>query len=133
QRYALIMHINITDRMLANQQMLEYRTALETTRRFSEFIRKTSHEFRTPLSLIVTCLELYRVQPDPEKRARYIGQIDEQTRYLTQLTEQLNLLASMSKENDLDTSRVNCNQIAETTYMALHTKAEAKQITLSLE
>ena len=127
------MHINITEQILADQQTLEYRTALEISRQFSDFIRKTAHEFRTPLSLIVTCLELYRIQADPDKRTRYIGQIDEQTRYLTRLTEQLNLLASMNREATLDISNVNCNQLAETAHTALHSKAKAKQIALSLE
>ncbi len=69
QPYVVVMHVNITARVAAEQSLLQSRAAMATIQQFADFIHKTSHELRTPLSVISTSLYLLQKYTDPDKQA----------------------------------------------------------------
>lgn len=74
-------------------------TALEAEREAgrlrSHFVNTVSHEFRTPLSVILSSADLldgYGGQLAPERRSELLAQIQDSTRHLTQMVEEVLLL-----------------------------------------
>lgn len=90
---------DVTERKRMEQQMLEtssLRTELEKQREISRlkenFVTLVSHEFRTPLTIIVSSSELldkYLDRLTPEKRAEHLAKIKAQTSYMINLLEDI--------------------------------------------
>jgi len=96
--WALFVHSNITEQKKVQQELLN---ALESEKELNElksrFISMASHEFRTPLSAILSSAILIGKQNEPgkeEKREKYIKQIKTNVRNLTVI---LNDFLSLSK------------------------------------
>ncbi|MGB5556059.1 MAG: ATP-binding protein, partial [Flavobacteriaceae bacterium] len=96
--WALFVHTNITEQ---KKVQLELTNALQSEQELNElksrFISMASHEFRTPLSAILSSAILIGKQNEPgkeEKREKYIKQIKSNVRNLTVI---LNDFLSLSK------------------------------------
>lgn len=80
----------------------ELNAALEAEREVgrmrSQFVSSVSHEFRTPLSVILASadlLESYADKLSPERRAKALGEIQDSTRHMTRMIEEVLLLGRM--------------------------------------
>jgi len=83
----------------------ELNAALESERELgrlrSHFVNSVSHEFRTPLSVILSSadlLEMYSGQLTPERRQEALAQIQESTRQMTQMVEEVLLLGRIESQ-----------------------------------
>jgi signal transduction histidine kinase len=82
-----------------NLRTAELNAALEAERELgrlrSHFVNSVSHEFRTPLSVILSSadlLENYAEQLTPARRHEVLAQIQDSTRHMTQMVEEILLL-----------------------------------------
>jgi PAS domain S-box-containing protein len=106
QRVFVCIIRDIRERMRAEYAVLEYermRVALEKEHELSElrnhFLSMLSHEFRTPLSVILTSSEMverYYDRMTPERRGESFNRIRQQVIYLTGLLDDMRLTVSLS-------------------------------------
>lgn len=108
-QWALLVWSNTTDRKNHEQELLR---ALEAQQELndlkSRFMSMASHEFRTPLSAILSSATLIGKQNEPgkeERRQRYVSQIQNNVRNLVVI---LNDFLSLSK---LDEGEISCNPV----------------------
>ena len=90
---------NITEHKLASQRAIELQLSQRRSHLLAGFVRDTSHEFRTPISVIQTASYLLHKATDDAKRDIYAGRIDEQIERLTRL---INMLITMSKLDQME-------------------------------
>ncbi len=74
----------------------------ERSRILTQFIRDASHEFRTPLTILATSLELFSRIKDETKRAAYINRSHDQIVLITKLISQLVLIAELDNRQEFD-------------------------------
>jgi len=86
---------DITSRKIAQQRELEVQVEREKSRFLQSFINDSSHEFRTPLSVIRTATYLLSKVNDPSQYPKYIDQIKSQTERIENLIDDLNLMISL--------------------------------------
>jgi PAS domain S-box-containing protein len=108
---AVSINRDITERKAMEEEVLKaerMRVELEAQREVLElkenFISMVSHQFRTPLTVILSSdelLEKYYERLTPEKRTKYLVQIREQTQYMSALLDEV-LFISKAKAGKLD-------------------------------
>ncbi len=93
---------DITERKRAEEEL---RRALEQERELSElksrFVSMASHEFRTPLTTIISSadlLEHHIDRMDPARKAKHFSKIQDAARYMTQLLEDILLVGKVEAE-----------------------------------
>ena len=62
---------------------------IKSERLKTELITNVSHDIRTPLTSIITYVDLLKVENDPEKMAEYIEVLDQKSKRLKHLTDDL--------------------------------------------
>ncbi|MBC6938175.1 MAG: PAS domain S-box protein [Chloroflexi bacterium] len=104
---------NITERKQARQREFDLALERERVQLLRHFIEKTSHEFRTPLSVINAAAFLMQRTDDPENRAGKVRQIEEQVQLITRLVNSLLLMARLESSSTLARLPVSMNVIFE--------------------
>lgn len=102
---------DITNHVLARQRKIEVEVAREKSQFLATFINDSSHEFRTPLSVIRTAGYLLSKISDTSKHPRYIEQIMSQTKRLESLIGDLTLMISVDSATDIKRSVFQFNTI----------------------
>ena len=99
--------VDITERIRAEQEL---RNALERERELSDlktrFVSMASHEFRTPLTTIVSSTEIlenYSERMQAEQKTRHFGKIQAAAQHMTQLLDDV-LLFGKADADQLQTS-----------------------------
>lgn len=87
------MLIDITERKKAQEQEVRLENERQRVRILGQFIRDTSHDLRTPLSVIKSGLYLVSRSSDIDRIREKIGVIDQHVTYLTVVIEQLHEMA----------------------------------------
>ncbi len=106
----------VAERTVKLEAALERQT--ELVRLKSDFVSMVSHEFRTPLSVILSAcqvLERYRARLDEEQSAEHVSMIADNTRRLSRMVDEVLLLARTEQE-------VQAAQLRELDVVALLTK-----------
>ncbi len=62
---------------------------IKSERLKTELITNVSHDIRTPLTSIITYVDLLKIETDPEKMAEYIDVLDQKSKRLQHLTDDL--------------------------------------------
>lgn len=97
--YAVVsVFVDITERRHAEKQELLLRLEQERMKLLAQFIRDSSHEFRTPLAIIQSSIYLMLRLEDPEKRQRRVAIIEEQIASITRLLDILQKLTQIESE-----------------------------------
>jgi PAS domain S-box-containing protein len=91
--------IDITERKEAEQQAIELALEKERIRLLVQFVQDTSHEFRTPLTIINSNAYLLPRLTDPDKRAAKAEQIRQQVERIARLLDMLLIMTKL--ENGL--------------------------------
>ncbi len=90
---------DLTERKLAEAELLKnLAKARELSEMKSSFVSMVSHEFRTPLAVILSSAELLRNHLDrlpPETRAQQLGAIGESTQHMSKLIDEVLLLGKV--------------------------------------
>ncbi|MFF5996008.1 HAMP domain-containing sensor histidine kinase [Lysinibacillus sp. KU-BSD001] len=72
---------------------------IKSERLKTELITNVSHDIRTPLTSIITYVDLLKIENDPEKMAEYIDVLDQKSKRLKLLTDDLFEAAKASSGN----------------------------------
>jgi PAS domain S-box-containing protein len=95
------MLIDITERKKAHDQELRLESERQRVRILGQFIRDTSHDLRTPLSVIKSGLYLVSRSTDIDRIREKVGVIDQHVNYLTIVIEQLHEMAVLDTLTEL--------------------------------
>lgn len=79
----------------------------ERARLLSEFITHTSHDIRTPLSIINTSMYMLKRHTDPERQQHYITEITNSITRLTHIIDQMHQMAQLEHIDHLATQKIN--------------------------
>ena len=93
---------DITEVRLAEEKTSQLRLEQERIKILANFITSSSHEFRTPLSIINTSAYLLEQVNDADKREHYIERITKQTSRLTNLLDSLLLMSRLDQATDIE-------------------------------
>ncbi len=93
--------MDITQRKVAEERALKLEAERQRIRVLGEFIRDTSHDLRTPLTVIKSGLYFIRKLTDLDRIRERAGLIDAQVDYLNIVIEQLQEMATLDSLADL--------------------------------
>lgn len=95
------MVIDITERKKTYEQELRLESERQRVKVLGQFIRDTSHDLRTPLSVIKSGLYLVSRSTDIERIHSKVAVIDQHVNYLTVVIEQLHEMAVLDTVTEL--------------------------------
>ncbi|HEX2621121.1 MAG TPA: ATP-binding protein, partial [Phototrophicaceae bacterium] len=98
---------DVTDRKRGEQNALAFRIERERMRILSDFIRSASHEFRTPLAVINSGVNLMVRTEDPQIRKERAHRIEEQVHSMAHLVDNMVLMARLDSNLALNCEPVN--------------------------
>ncbi len=99
---------------------------LKSERLKTELITNVSHDIRTPLTSIITYVDLLKKEKDPEKAAEYIEVLDQKSQRLKTLTDDLFEAAKASSGNiPVNFERIDIVSLLTQGLGELHDKIEA--------
>ncbi len=130
--YLLTISEDITRRKQAERMLeLSRDAAVEAARLRSEFIRNMSHEFRTPLSIVIGMTSLLiDTELSPEQR-RFTETVRRAAEGLSHLTKSILDFSKIEAGTfTLETQEVNVRQIVEDVVTMLNEQAKAKGVNL---
>jgi PAS domain S-box-containing protein len=88
---------DITARKQVESQRLDLALEREKVAMLQRFIDAASHDLRTPLTVIKSALDLLRKVDNPEKRQRYLAQLEQQTGRMEALLDEILQLAWLDR------------------------------------
>jgi PAS domain S-box-containing protein len=126
---------DISERRRNEQQRIELETKRGQVGVLRQFISQTSHDLRTPVSIINTSLYLLRKKLPPEyEQLTQIGLVEAQTTHIAGILDDLTLMAELDGEGmRLHQRKVDLNAIAEQVVGRQSEFAQQKQVTLKFE
>lgn len=95
----------------AYRQAYELAVERQHVKILTQFIQDSSHEFRTPLSVISTSIYLMTRTDDQNKRAAHVAQANTQIARITHLLDQLQTMAELDSNIPLDYSLIDVNTL----------------------
>lgn len=104
---------DITERKEFEKQAFTIAVEREHIRMLSTFIQDTSHDLRTPLTIMTTSLYLLRKLTDPEKQAERIDQIEKQMQHLNQIIGDLHEMSKLDTTSQLQIGKVDVNRLIQ--------------------
>lgn len=125
------MTFDITERKQALNRALALAIERERVQILSHFIENTSHEFKTPLSILQTSLYLLEKQADPDKQKQYVEKIREQIGSLVRLVEELVRMTELDDLTQVKRQKVDLNLLVEEAAARVQSRAEAKRLVLT--
>jgi PAS domain S-box-containing protein len=93
-----------TQRRIAEKRALELTLEQEKIRLLAGFIRDTSHDLRTPLTVMNTALYLARKTDDPVKRDTKLSEIEQQIMHIQRIIDGLLLLTTLDTSTTMEIS-----------------------------
>lgn len=124
---------DITDRKLAVEQALQLELENERIRILAGFVRDASHEFRTPLTIIYTQLDLLERNTNPSRQSAYLAGIRGQTERILTLVEALITVSRLDSLSTLQMQEVELHQLLESSLAVWQERASQQGITLTLQ
>ncbi len=97
------------------------------------FFTNISHEFKTPLSLILTVIEKLKIKETVSEKQQQLETINKNTQRLFNLINQILDLGNIKKETLLSTSRGNLVLFIESTFSSFNSLAAKKEINYRLK
>ncbi|HUN08287.1 MAG TPA: PAS domain-containing sensor histidine kinase [Aggregatilineales bacterium] len=111
----LVLVQDVTERKKIERDALRSALEHETASLLASFIRDTSHDLRTPLSIIVTNTYLLRRTSTEAKQVERLDLIDRQVKRLERLINELHLMSSLdaTESNDLNRQPLDLHQLIQ--------------------
>ncbi len=125
---------DITERKQTEQRERELILERERMYILADFITKSSHEFRTPLSIIQTNAFLLRRIVDSDSQKQRLQTIEDQVKHIAELVEKMVTLSRLDGgEQELILKEVDLNEIVRVANQGLHSLCLEKQHEVALE
>jgi PAS domain S-box-containing protein len=124
---------DITERKEFEKQAFTIAVEREHIRVLSTFIQDTSHDLRTPLTVMTTSLYLLRKLTDPEKQAERIDQIEKQMNHLNRIIGDLHEMSKLDLVSQLQPDNMDLNRFVEDVSRAYVTSLSKKRIMLEIK
>ncbi|HVU10224.1 MAG TPA: PAS domain-containing sensor histidine kinase [Phototrophicaceae bacterium] len=124
---------DITARKLAEEQVVELERQKERITLLNEFLGEISHDLKTPLTVMNTSLDLLQLMDDPERRARRINIIREQTSLVQRYIQDLLTISRLDDMPSLDMTPTDLNALINEVRSRLQPIAEQKHQALLLD
>lgn len=124
---------DISERKQLETARFEHALENEHMRLLADFIQRTSHDLRTPLTIIATNAYLLRRITEMEARERKIQSIEDQVARLTALINELFEMSQLDRVKRLDRRRLDVNALIRGLAERLETRLNAKALQLILK
>ena len=124
---------DITQQKYAQQQALEMELEKERVTLLSQFVQDTSHEFKTPLTIMQTSLYVIRKIEDIKRRLEKVDLIEEQINRINNLVDMIMVLGRLDSGVAFTFSPYNANQIIRDLLPKAQSKYASKDLIVSLE
>lgn len=121
---------DITTQKRARQQAIAAAISQEKMKLMSSFIASSSHDLRTPLTVINTSVYLLRRTTDITDRDKRLDIIERQAKRLEWFIEQLHELIELSQDPKMDITTVQLNDLQKTLSRRLQMLINEKQTTI---
>jgi PAS domain S-box-containing protein len=125
---------DVTSQKQAEEQRLRLGVELEKVKLLSDFVRNVSHEFRTPLSVMYTGLEiLERAATLDDASAQRVEHMKAQAMYISDLVDAMLMMAHLDSDPQLAFAPVDLSLMARDIGTEVRTLAQQKDQTLTLD
>ncbi len=124
---------DITERKEMETTQFKIAVQQERMKILSDFVRDTSHAFRTPLSLINSKLYLARRTEDAQERERHLNGIEEQAQRILTLVESLVTMIRLDSGIEFETGTVSSSDLLKALEASYRTQIAEAGINLALE
>lgn len=125
--------VDITDRKQSEQQRLRLELEKERVKLLAGFIEKSSHEFRTPLTVMQSSLAVMMGTDNEEKRQQKASIIEAQIDGLTRLVDMLQRMSQLDSRSTLEFGTGDVNEMVEEVVSRFKVAARSANITLQFE
>lgn len=123
---------DITEIKLAERKATDLKLEQERIKILSDFITNSSHEFRTPISVINTSAYLLKKVDDREKQQKYIDRITQQTTRLMNLLDSLLLMSRLDRITSIEKESINLQSFLQNIIDQFQTKLLEKHQSMQL-
>ena len=124
---------DITQRRIAERRALELTLEQEKIRLLAGFIRDTSHDLRTPLTVMNTSLYLARKTDDPVKRDAKLSEIERQIMHIQRIIDGLLLLTTLDTSTTMEISVFRLSTLIDPLPSDIRSMIEKKQQLLTVD
>lgn len=104
---------DITQRAVASQRSMELRLEQEKVRMLERFIGDTSHDLRTPLTIMDTALYIAERTTDPAKRSEKFAEVSVQIHRVNRIIESLQLMTRLDAMQTIRMSSISLQSAVE--------------------
>jgi PAS domain S-box-containing protein len=124
---------DITKRKQAEKQQFELALEREKTSLLANFVHDISHDFRTPLSILVTGLYLLKKNDATGETHARVASMEEQVMRLQKLIEQMLAMSRLDNVQEYNFKDVNLNQVIEFVETLSRARVEKEGIQLIVD
>ncbi|MBI1279170.1 MAG: PAS domain S-box protein [Anaerolineaceae bacterium] len=123
---------DITVLKQAEEQALQLALEKDKVEVLSSFMRKTSHDFRTPLTVMNSSLYLLVKDNDPERRQKRAETMQVQINFLTNLVNELQTFVDLTQIENFVVASANVNNIVKEIVQLTEEAAHEKNVSFEL-
>jgi PAS domain S-box-containing protein len=124
---------DITERKALEQHSLALKIEQERTRLLASFVSDTSHEFRSPLSIIRSAAYLAEKLPTPAERQAKLDEIAHQVDELTRLIDDLTTMSRLDSLNEYTLRAMDINHLLRVVCQNEQGRLDQKGIAMTLD
>lgn len=124
---------DITERKIAEQDRLDASIQKERMQLLETFISDTSHDLKTPLSVMKLKAYLLEKTTDPVKMRAHLDELVEQIDRLEKLIGSLHTMSRLDTAPNFVMAPLDINQVINRVYATMQGLASARQLTFSLD
>lgn len=124
---------DITIQQRLHEEMMQLQLEEEKSQLLAHFITNASHEFRTPLAIILSTSELLMRRVDQPDLSPRFNSITHQIKRIETLLDDLLLMTSLDTKKSLETSPIRLTSLVDAVLDNVESDIETKQLQLDVE
>ncbi len=124
---------DITERKQAEKQQLELAVEREKVKMLRDFVSEATHDLRNPLTTLGLKIGLIKTTVDPEKRHRYLDELDSQAARMGKMIDDMLTIVRLERKGEATLVRTDVQQLIRNICIEMQPLIDAKAITLTLD